>query len=311
MMTRVTPPFVSFAQNREDVVLNRAFAHLATGTYLEVGANWPTEDSISRSFYDRGWSGITIEPVASMCEAHRRERDRDTQVCAAAGRPGAGPLTLHRIAGTGLSTTVDAVGDSHRLAGMDIEDVEVPSTTVDDVLAEHMPADAPLHFAVIDTEGAEEDVLAGFDLARWGPWVLVIEATAPNSREPTHDAWEPGVLAAGYRLCQFDGLSRFYVHQDHADRLGPDLSLAASPVDGYVLHREVDLRRTVDELQADVIRWRTAALTRWADAVAQRGGTSEDREPADALRAELDRTRQTISRRSTAPLRAVRRRAAR
>ncbi|MDQ1483991.1 MAG: hypothetical protein QOF35_2067, partial [Actinomycetota bacterium] len=69
-------PFVSYSQNGEDVVLRRAFGHLADGKYVDVGANHPTKDSISRTFYDLGWHGITVEPLPDLAEQHRLERPR-------------------------------------------------------------------------------------------------------------------------------------------------------------------------------------------------------------------------------------------
>jgi FkbM family methyltransferase len=300
-----TEPFVSYAQNAEDVVLHRALGHLPTGRYLEVGANHPTEDSISRPFYDRGWSGITVEPLPTLVEAHRRERPRDVQVHAVAGRPGSDHATLHHIAGTGLSTTVDSIRDMHRDAGYEPEDVDVALLTVDAILEEH-PGD--LHFVVIDTEGSEADVLAGFDLRRWRPWVLVVEATVPNSNTPAHQSWEPDVLASGYRFSLFDGLSRFYVAEERADELGPRLGFPANVLDHWVTRREADLHELADALTDDLVRWRSAVLNRWADAVAgSAGGGTSDAEVA-ALRRELDATRSTVSWRLTAPLRTVRRR---
>ena len=61
-----------------------------------------------------------------------------------------------------------------------------------------VPAD--IHFMVIDTEGTEADVLAGLDLTRWRPWILVVEATHPRTPTPSHEAWEPDLLAAGASL---------------------------------------------------------------------------------------------------------------
>lgn len=308
MMRRVTSaPFVSFAQNAEDVVLQRALGDIAVGRYLEVGANQPTEDSISRSFYDRGWSGITVEPMADLVASHRLERPRDTQVQAVAGRPGVDRAVLHLIAGTGLSTTVDAFADLHSLAGFTPAEVEVASLTVDEILASHLEEGDDLHFVVIDTEGSEADVLAGFDLRRWRPWALVVEATVPNSHEQTHGQWEQQVIDAGYVFCLFDGLSRFYVAEERAADLQDALSIPATALDGYVHHRELALRMLADELSDEVVRWRTAALTRWAQAVGHGRGTDDDRAVIAALRAEIERTHQTVSWRVTAPLRAARR----
>ncbi|WP_239078945.1 FkbM family methyltransferase [Cellulomonas marina] len=307
-------PFVSFAQNREDVVLWRALRGVAEGRYVEVGANHPRTFSVTRGFYDRGWSGITVEPVPTLAALHRAERPRDTQVEAAvvdvpAGTPG-GTVTLHRIGDTGLSTLDDHIAEGHTSAGYAAEDLQVPARRLDEVLASAgwSPAD-DLHFVVVDVEGAEGAVLRSVDLRTWRPWVLVVEATEPRTTAPTHGAWEPDLLAAGYRFCLFDGLSRFYVAEEHADRLGPLLSYPACPLDEYDTDLDLQRRATIDGLTEDLVRWRSAALGRWADAVASASAPPPDG-TADHLRGELEAMRRTVSWRVTAPLRAVRRRAA-
>ena len=55
--------FISYAQNYEDVMLWRALQHVENGFYVDVGANDPTVDSVTKAFYDRGWRGLNIEPV--------------------------------------------------------------------------------------------------------------------------------------------------------------------------------------------------------------------------------------------------------
>ena len=57
-----------------------------------------------------------------------------------------------------------------------------------------------VHWMKIDVEGMEADVLRGWDATLLRPWILLIEATRPNSPEPCHEHWEPMVLAAGYHL---------------------------------------------------------------------------------------------------------------
>ena len=56
-------PFISYAQNSEDVVLWRALRDVEKGFYVDVGATDPEVDSISCAFYERGWSGINAYPV--------------------------------------------------------------------------------------------------------------------------------------------------------------------------------------------------------------------------------------------------------
>jgi hypothetical protein len=51
-------PFVSYAQNYEDVILWRAFRDLERGFYVDVGAADPEALSGTHAFYGRGWSGM-------------------------------------------------------------------------------------------------------------------------------------------------------------------------------------------------------------------------------------------------------------
>lgn len=306
------PPFISYAQNREDVVLFRALGHVPSGRYVEVGANHPTHDSATRAFYDRGWSGLTVEPVPHFAELHREERPRDTLVQAAVTDDAPGEVTLHVVADTGLSTIVDAINEQHAAAGIASEQLTVPAVRLDALLSDQgWSADDPIHFLLVDVEGAEQAVLRSIDLERWRPWVLVIEATKPNSTESTHDEWEDGVLAAGYEFCLFDGLSRYYVAKEHAPELKAALSYPACVLDHYLTHSHdralqdaERARQDVDRLLVETTHWRTVALTQWADVVGSVGiAASEERAH---LLSELDAIRNTVSWRVTRPLRGVR-----
>jgi FkbM family methyltransferase len=324
-MTAVTAaPFVSYAQNGEDVVLHRALGDVESGRYVDVGANSPEADSVTKAFYDRGWTGLDVEPVHTFAEQLRAARSRSVVVEAAVTAEDGGEVVLHEVVDTGLSTTrAEYVGDTVD-RGHEVREVRVPSRTLRSLVSEHL-GDGPVHFCKVDVEGAEGDVLRGADLASWRPWVLVVEATRPNSTEPTHEAWEATVLAAGYRFCLFDGLSRWYVAEEHAERLAPRLAYPACPLDDWVpatqrrlehqlheigtAHRELseqlaDCERRAaeaDGLRAELLRWRGIALERWS------AGTGAAR-PADdgSAQAELDALKQTLSWRVTAPLRAVR-----
>lgn len=305
------PPFVSFAQNAEDVVLWRALQEVQKGCYVEVGANHPTDDSITRAFYDRGWRGVEIEPVGEFAEAFRRDRPGDVVVQAAVTDADVATVDLHVIEGTGLSTLDDAIAERHRTSGWETTDESVPARRLDDILEEHLEPGADIHFMVVDTEGSERGVLASVDLRRWRPWVLVVEATAPNSTRQTHDEWEHLVVAAGYEFCLFDGLSRFYVAEEHAPTLRAALSVPSNILDRFTT-REceatrtelADLRRVHEAVLEDLIRWRGSVLARWAQA-AGGGGSGVPGHEVLRLRKELEETHATVSWRVTAPLRAV------
>jgi FkbM family methyltransferase len=304
------PAFVSYAQNGEDVVLWRALRSVTDGKYVEVGANHPTVDSVTRAFYDRGWSGITVEPVSYFADLHRASRPRDQLFEAAVSSSSESSIQLHMVPGTGLSTLVDAVSANHERAGIGHVDVTVPVVRLDALLTDTGWDAASIHFLLIDVEGAERSVLETIDLARWRPWVIVVESTAPNSTVQTQGEWEDLLLGSDYEFCLFDGVSRFYVAREHAAVLRAHLSYPACPLDEYVTDDDVRVQHERDALIAQAIHWRTIALTGWAHAA--RSSAPDTTRPADAseiarLNAEIDALRQTLSWRATRGLRVARR----
>ena len=85
----------SYAQNFEDVMLSRAFPG-ASGFYVDVGANDPDIDSVSRTFYERGWSGINLEPLGPQFERLKLRRPRDVNLQIAVGEAEGETRSTHR-----------------------------------------------------------------------------------------------------------------------------------------------------------------------------------------------------------------------
>jgi hypothetical protein len=46
--------FRSYAQNFEDLMLYRALGKVERGFYIDIGAQHPEIDSVSKAFFDRG-----------------------------------------------------------------------------------------------------------------------------------------------------------------------------------------------------------------------------------------------------------------
>lgn len=227
--------FVSYAQNLEDVILNRAFGGKSDGFYVDVGASHPIVDSVTQAFYERGWRGINIEPLPDRIAelAYARPRDLNLRL-ALAEAPGR--ATFHVFPRWhGLSTLDGAIAADMTRWGDEAHPVEVEIRTLDSVLDE--AGVGSIDFLKIDVEGAEGRVLAGLDLTRRRPVVLLIEATYPTTSDPSHEGWEPGLLASGYRMVLFDGLNRFYLRDESAD-LADRFRLPPHVFDGYVRARE-------------------------------------------------------------------------
>lgn len=223
--------FTSYAQNYEDVTLWRALQDVSAGFFIDVGAWHARNDSVTLAFSERGWTGVNVEPIPALHADIARQRPRDVTLLAAVGET-AGTVEFFEVAGTGLSTTDPALARQHRAAGWSVTARSVQRITLAEICRLHAPAD--IHFLKLDCEGDERVALAGCDFTRYRPWVVLAEAVDPVSRAPNHAAWEPLLLAAGYRFCWFDGLNRFYVSAERFDALAPRLALPPNVFDAFV-----------------------------------------------------------------------------
>jgi FkbM family methyltransferase len=242
--------FVSYAQNFEDVMLWRALRHVRGGFYIDVGANDPVKDSVTKAFSDRGWHGINVEPVAAHHADLERERPLDVNLRCALGASDDGTIDLWECEIPGLATTDAAVVEQHVREGRQGAWQRVPVQTLAAVCAEHAGG-GEIHFLKIDVEGGEESVLAGADFRRFRPWIVVVEATRPNSTEQKHEQWEHLLTDAAYRFAYADGLNRFYVAQEH-DELRGALVYPPNIFDGFVVAQQFNLEQESVRLKGTV-----------------------------------------------------------
>jgi len=206
--------FISYAQNYEDVMLWRALKDVPRGFYIDVGAQDPDADSVTRAFYERGWSGINIEPVARYHELLCRARPRDVNLLMAAGAAET-EREFFEIPDTGLSTLDPKIAARHADAGWTASRRRVAQRRLADIWTEHVTGQ--VHFLKVDAEGSEADVLQGAGLSVHRPWIVVIEAVAPLTQIPEHEKWERSLTDAGYVFVYFDGMNRFYLASEKAE----------------------------------------------------------------------------------------------
>lgn len=264
-------PFVSHAQNLEDVMLWRALRGVERGFYVDVGAAWPDEHSVTRAFYDRGWRGVNVEPSPRLHAELSARRPRDVNLCVAAGVAEGGAI-LNVVEGTGLSTLDGAIADRHARDGRTVSRCEVPLATLASLWVRHVPEGQDVHFLKIDVEGLEEDVLRGNDWARNRPWIVVVEATLPMTQVESHGDWEPILLSGGYRFAWADGLNRFYVCEERAEELLPAFRRPPNCFDDFVPAALSRAEARVDEAEV-----RARAAEECAAAAADRAAAAEAR----------------------------------
>ena len=203
---------LSYTQNMEDYHLWLAFGGRCQGTYIDVGSGHPIADNVSFFFYERGWHGVVVEPQRDLIDLHARLRPRDACVCGLIGTR-SGLVDFHAVNVLhGLSTTSRKYAEAAQSLGAECQTIELPMISLAQLCEQH--ALTTIDFLKVDVEGAEADVLMSGDWHRFRPKVVVVEAIAPGSGEPSWNEWEPFLLAQGYRFALFDTLNRFYVAEE-------------------------------------------------------------------------------------------------
>lgn len=243
-------PFVSYAQHGEDVILWRALGDRDGGFYVDVGAFDPTNDSVTRALYERGWRGINFEPQPDRLEAFERERPEDTNLSLAIGdSDGTAALILPENPGWASLLDPALTGSDTRT----IRRLQVPIRRLDTLLPELDVKQVDI--LKIDVEGAEPAVVRGFIEGPIRPLVCVVEGVAPGVGRAAGDEAVALLVDAGYLHCLFDGLNH-YLTTDPA--LQPALSIPANPIDGYqtdlvnrLLSERHDLHATIAALATE------------------------------------------------------------
>jgi FkbM family methyltransferase len=203
---------ISYAQNFEDVLLRRAFNQIENGFYIDVGANDPVVDSVTKLFYDIGWHGINIEPSDVFYNKLVAERPRDKNLeVGVANKNGYG---VFYDFGNGLSTFDEKVRMRHEnTTKYKAKEILVPLLSLNSILMSCQ--EQCIHFLKIDVEGYEQSVLESLDLSMWRPWIIIVESTEPLTNNVNDVFWESLIIDNSYRKTYFDGLNNFYVAEEH------------------------------------------------------------------------------------------------
>jgi FkbM family methyltransferase len=236
---------ISYAQNFEDVVLQRVFHNVPQGRYIDIGAFDPVVHSVTKHFYDLGWSGVNVEAVARFHRKFEEQRPRDWNLNVVVGAS-RGAVDFHEWGDSGLSTFRESFdSEAMNRLGLTRQTRVLPMITLADITEQLGGQD--VHFLKIDVEGAEKDVLLGGEWRGFRPRVILLEAIKPKfpgcdpySFEPSWFEWEGILFEHGYEFALFDGLNRFYYRREEPELLRP-LCYPANITDSFTLATGHDL----------------------------------------------------------------------
>lgn len=173
-----------YSQSDEELIIRDFFQDRREGFFLDVGCASPIENSNTYYLESRlGWSGIGVDalPEFQQAWARKRPRSRFFNFYVSDHSDTVEPFYRSEHRGTS-SARKDEDGQMKGPGGKIVraQELQVPTITLDKLL--DAQGVKRLDFMSMDIEGFEPVALAGFDIARFRPRLVCIEAK-PAVRE--------------------------------------------------------------------------------------------------------------------------------
>ncbi len=168
---------LSYAQEGEDLLLDRLLTKQDKGFYVDVGAHHPKRFSNTYYFHTRGWRGINIEPNPAVHDLFGKMRRRDVNLQLGIAEQ-VGELLYYEFDDPALNTFDEQLMREresmtpYRVIATRMIKVEPLAA----VLAAHLPSGQAIDFLSVDVEGLDLNVLRSNDWERFRPRCVVSEA---------------------------------------------------------------------------------------------------------------------------------------
>lgn len=179
---------MSYSQSTEESVI---LEHCpATGTFLDIGAYDPRVFSNTRALYERGWSGVMVEPSPEPFLNLLREYGNDPRIrlinAAVTARVGhVRPLLKLFATADALSTTLETLRDRWGQNGGFYGSFLCADVSLEQILC---LLDTAVRFVSIDTEGHSVEIFR-----------RLVELAGPHCVCVEHEDRKSDILAAAPR----------------------------------------------------------------------------------------------------------------
>lgn len=173
----------SYAQEGEDLILQRIFERQAKGFYVDVGAHHPFRFSNTYLFYKKGWRGINLDAMPDSMKPFNKYRKRDINLEIPVGRDGE-KLNYCIFNEPALNTFDETrIDDIIKKPEYNlIKKIEIKIRSLKNILDEYLPNGQKIDFMSIDVEGLDFEVIQSNDWEKFRPKILLVEALGGGYR---------------------------------------------------------------------------------------------------------------------------------
>lgn len=175
----------SYSQDYEDNLLDYLLGYKKTGFYVDIGAYDPKKMSNTKRFYDRGWTGINIEPSPTRFSLFPLFRPRDMNLNIGLGSKNE-TLTFYDFDPPTLSTFSEEHAKSYQNQGFTLVSTnKVKVKRLSEILSTYSEI-TDIDFLTIDSEGLDLEILEGNDWKKFRPILICIELNQPGFEGYSH-----------------------------------------------------------------------------------------------------------------------------
>lgn len=201
----------SYSQHGEDLMIDKIFKNKKNGFYIDIGANDPVALNNTKRLYDKGWSGINIEPNHDIFWKLKKERKRDINLNVGIAKQ-EGRLTFYKFTANVLSTFDKNQFEFNEKYGKLQASIEVPVLPLRKVFYEYVQGKL-VDFINIDVEGFELEVLKSNDWEKYRPKVIIIET------EHDDGSIDKFLSSVDYKYLTECKINTFYVDKHNTDKV--------------------------------------------------------------------------------------------
>ena len=160
-------------QEGENVILERIFAKKNKGYYIDIGAHHPVRFSNTLNLYQKGWTGINVEPNQETIEIFRKMRSRDLNLNIAVSTK-KNTCNYYKFKEPALNTTDIKIYRMRERQGYRCTETSIVQTqTLNEILLQNCKKKIDL--LKIDVEGNELDVLKSNNWKKFTPNIIICE----------------------------------------------------------------------------------------------------------------------------------------
>ncbi len=191
---------ISYSQFGEDLIFSLFFSHneISNPTYLDIGANEPRFISNTFYFYEKGSTGVLIEPNPFLYKKLKMQRPKDIVLNIGIGFTDVQEADFYMFPdyANGLSTFSEKEAKHWEEIGMKgmgkipVEKViKMPLIPINKILAQYFTHKAP-DVISLDVEGLDLEILKAMDFIKYRPSLICVETLMYDENQKTFKTTE-------------------------------------------------------------------------------------------------------------------------